>query len=264
LIRGARRGIFHAESRSVRIPRLKIIVFAWMVAARLFPDGPPPRPGREVSFLPEEIKDTFFAYVLGVVRSGVALEIDNADMREILTEFKASLELPFDKVDRVVQSRGVALSDGFLSIAFSEDIRIPIPFSFLGYHPGAILASQTIGFSVDRTVVPNALDSRFADPLFLLRLSEGYLTIKVDDWLKFLFPTIVDDLHVDFIAAFRFHGDWFCLLSGWGSRGTPIQEIFNMTRNRIIYPHPADLRRLTDAIVDGRPLQTAAGMPADN
>jgi hypothetical protein len=241
----------------VRIPRLRIVVLAWMVAARLFPDVPPQRPGREVSFLPEEIKDTFFAYVLGVVRSGVELEMDNADMREVLVEFKTALDLPFDKVERVVQHRGVTVGEGELSIVFRADVRIPIPFSFLGYHPGAILASRTVAFSEDRTVVPFSPEPRFADPMYILRVSDGYITMKVDDWLKFLFPGIVDDLYVDFISAFRFRGDWYCLLSGWGSKGTPVQEVFNLTRNRIIYPSPPELRRLTDAIVAGRGLQAA-------
>ncbi len=233
----------------MRIPHLRLIVFLWMVTARLFPDGPPPRPGREVSLPQDEVKDTFFAYVIGVVRSGAEVDMDNAALMDVLTEFKTHFDLPFDKIERVVQARGASEAGGSLSIMFNEpDVRIPIPFSFLGYHPGAILASQTVTFTETRTVLPNAVDPRFTDPLYLLPLTDGYITIKVDEWLKFLFPTLVDDLYVSLIAIFRSHGDWICLLSGMGGKGKPVREFFSFTHNHIIFPIPAELAKLAEAI----------------
>jgi|WetSurMetagenome_2_1015567.scaffolds.fasta_scaffold370303_1 hypothetical protein len=215
-----------------------------MVAARLFPEGPPPRPGREVSLLPEEVKDTFFAYVIGVIRSGVELDMDNAALMDVLTEFKGALDLPFEKVHRVIQQRGDSARDGSLSIEFTGNVTIPIPFSFLGYHPGSILASRAISFAEGRTVVPGAVEIRFTDPLYLMHLTDGYVTIKVDDWLKFLFPTVVDDLYVEYAAIFRTKGDWIGVLSGTGSRGTRVREIFNLTHNRIVFPVPKELEKL--------------------
>ncbi len=232
-----------------------------MVAARIFPDGPPPRPGREVSLLPEEVKDTFFAYVIGVVRSGAELDVDNATLLEILTEFKTHFDLPFEKIDRVVQRRGASRSDGSFSIIFTGDVRIPIPFSFLGYHPGAILASETITFSENRTILPTGVETRFADPLYTLRLSEGYVTVKVDDWLKFVLPTIVDDLYVSLFAIFRWRGDWICVLSGTGGKGAPVNEFFNFTHNRIIFPIPPELSQLAGAIANDSSVETAARVP---
>ncbi len=248
----------------MRIPHLRLIVFLWMVTARLFPDGPPPRPGREVSLPADEVKDTFFAWVIGVVRTGVEVDMDNAALMDVLTEFKTHFDLPFDKIERVVQRRGISEAGGWLSIIFTEqDVRIPIPFSFLGYHPGAILASQTVTFSETRTVLPNAVDPRFTEPLFLLPLSEGYVTIKVDDWLKFLFPTLVDDLYVSFFAIFRSRGDWICLLSGMGGKGKPVREFFSFTHNRIIFPIPAELAELAETISQGSAEETASrGAPA--
>ncbi|HTP58077.1 MAG TPA: hypothetical protein VMM82_04110, partial [Spirochaetia bacterium] len=57
----------------------------------------PQRPGRQVSVA--NVKDTFFSYVLGIVFSGIDVDIDNAQMRQILTEFQSKLKFPFDLVN---------------------------------------------------------------------------------------------------------------------------------------------------------------------
>lgn len=206
-------------------------------------------PGRDIALSPTEVKDSFFAYVIGVIRSGVEVDISNAGMREILTEFKTSLDLPFDLVSSVRQHQEQAGGERTLSILFHESVKIPIPFSFLGYHPGSILASAQIRFADSPSAGAKPSVPPPTDPVFALRLTEGRVTVDVDDWLEWLLPGIVEDLSVNMIAIFKYQGDWFCLLSGTGvRRGDAIHEFFNFTHNRIVFPIPGDLIELGNTI----------------
>jgi hypothetical protein len=202
--------------------------------------APPPPPGREISLSPSEVKDTFFAYVLGIIRAGVELDIDNADMRAILVEFKTPLAVPFDLIDRVTQREG---PDGKRTIGldFSRDVDIPIPFSLLWYHPGSIVSTRDVTFSVDRGTWADPRGSPVA-PVFVLSLSEGSILIDVDDWLEVLFGAYIEDTYIRHLVFFTYRGDWIGLLEGSGRRsGRVIRAYFNFTHNFIIFPTPAAL-----------------------
>jgi len=215
-------------------------------------EGRPGRPGREIAVPPNEVKDSFFAYVIGIVSTGIEVDIDTAGMREVLTEFRTSLELPFDLVGRVHQVRGTGGEGGALGIDFLEDAAIPIPFSFLGYHPGSIRVTREILF--DR-IVTSYLDTRAGGgevAVYRLALARGRLVVDMDRWLDDLLGDYVDDLPVENLVFFRWKGDWTGLLQGTGYKGQPLRAFFNFRRNRIVFPVPAELDGLGRGFTGGR------------
>ncbi len=221
--------------------------FVARAAAQAVEPGPAPaggaspgRPGREVSLSPSEVKDTFFAYVLGIIRAGVELDIDNEDMRSILAEFKSTLDVPFDLITRVTQhadENGVRT----IGLEFSRDVSIPIPFSLLFYHPGSIVATEDVSFTVGRGTWEDPRGSPTA-PVFVLSLDKGSILIDVDDWLEVLFRVYIEDTWIQHLVFFTWRGDWIGLLEGTGRRtGRDIRAYFNFTRNTIVFPTPAAL-----------------------
>ena len=190
----------------------------------------PGRPGREISLPPAEVKDTFFAYVLGIIRSGIEVDIDNDGMRAILTEFKTALNLPFDLVSGVTQHTDA--SGRMIGIHFSRDVTIPIPFSILFYHPGSIVSTPLVTFDVQTA----------PGPAFVLGLTSGSIVVDIDDWLEVLLRAYIEDTVIQHLVFFTWHGDWMGLLQGKGRRtGRDIRAFFNFTRNTIIFPTPAAL-----------------------
>jgi len=213
------------------------------------PEAAPRPPGREISLPATEVKDTFFAYVLGIIRAGVELDIDNAAMRAILTEFKSSLALPFDMITRVTQHAEPAGGGRSIGIEFARAVTIPIPFSLLFYHPGTIVASQVVTFSVDRATWADPAGAAAA-PVFLLTLSDGSILVDIDDWLEVLFGTYVEDTWIRHLVFFTWRGDWIGLLEGAGrTTGRTIRAYFNFTHNAIIFPTPGALDRAGRSLI---------------
>ncbi len=206
-------------------------------------------PGREISMPPDQVKDSFFAYAIGILVAGLDVEMTNQDLKNVLTEFKTYVNLPFDLIESVKSTGDASTGKMDFSIDFTADVRIPIPFSFLGYHPGSILATRQIDFVEYR---PSPQASAPATQMYVLRLSIGLVTVDVDDWLVFLFPRVVDDLYVELLAIFRYKDTWYGLLSGIGRKGEQLREYFDFTRNKIIFPIPKDLDQIGAAVAEGR------------
>jgi hypothetical protein len=200
-------------------------------------------PGRELILPPTEVRDTFFAWLVGVVDAGRDATIDNAGLRDILTEFASSIALPFD---RIVEVRHRAPSEGgpgILTIDFDGEIDIPVPFSVLWYHPGSLGSTRTLRF--DERRFPSVAAGRdAASPVYAFHLVEGAMTIDVDAWLDVLLGNVVDDLSVRLVAIARWHGSWRCLLGGTGRENRRIIAAFDLARNTITFPVPKELVRL--------------------
>ncbi len=208
------------------------------------------RPGREISLPPNQVKDTFFAYVLGIVFTGTDVDLDNAQMRDILTEFQTKLKFPFDLVSRVIQ-RDNPDSDGrIISLIFNGDVAIPIPYSFLGYHPGKLRSTQELDFYVTRSSYVDPRDPSVYTPVYDLALVNGTVVIDIDDWLVYVLSNILDKLTVRHLVFFSYRKEWIGLVEGRGKVfNRTMREYFSFTNNRIIYPIPPALDAMGEGFI---------------
>ena len=217
------------------------------------------RPGREISLAPSQVKDTFFAYVLGIIQAGIEVDIDNAAMREILTEFKSALKLPFDLVERVTQRTSPETGKRLIGLDFTTDVVIPIPFSLLFYHPGSITSDRSLLFQVNRSTYADPGAPGVPAPVFDLVLIEGRVLVDVDNWLEWLLAAYLEDTWIRHIVFFTWRGDWIGLLEGTGKRtGRQLRAFFDFTKNKILFPDPAELDGIGRSLVP----DTAAGRAA--
>jgi hypothetical protein len=141
-------------------------------------------PGREVSLPASEVKDTFFAYILGIIRIGAEMDLDNEEMRAILVEFKSTLEVPFDLISRVSQHEGPESADRLIALEFQHDVVIPIPFSILFYHPGRITSTRLLSFDVRRSPWTDPGSPAESGEAFDLVMAQGSILVEIDGWLK--------------------------------------------------------------------------------
>jgi hypothetical protein len=214
--------------------------------------APPPSepPGREVSLPQSEVKDTFFAYVLGIITAGLDMDVNNAQMRDILTEFKSTLAVPFDLIDRVRQHTDAETGACVIEVEFTRDVVIPVPFALLFYHPGTIQADQDLVWQVHRAVFYPGTGEGPVE-VFDLVLWRGSVQVNIDDWLEALFSASLEDTWIHHIVFFRWKGNWIGLLEGAGRRtGRVLRAYFDFTKNAILFPPAADLEKAGRALVD--------------
>jgi hypothetical protein len=188
------------------------------------------------------VRDTFFAYALGIVMTGLEVDIDNAQMRDILTEFQTKLKLPFDLVTRVIQQDQADTGARTISLIFNGDVAIPIPYSFLGYHPGMLRSTEVLNFRVTRTSYIDPRNPLVYTPVYELTLTDGSVLLDIDDWLVYLLNRVIDKLQIRHIVFFSYEGKWIGLVEGRGRLfGRDMRVYFDFTHNKIIYPVPDEL-----------------------
>lgn len=216
------------------------IVLLAALAARA---GAQAAPGRELILPPSEVKDTFFAWLVGVVDAGRDAAMDNAGLREVLTEFRSTIALPFDRISEVRHAAPAPDHHGSLEVRFDGDIDVPVPFALLWYHPGSLRSTPVVRFEERRfAFLPTA--SEAAAPVYSFRLVEGAMTIDIDAWVDALLGRIADDLAIRLVAIARWRGSWRCLLGGTGREERRIIAAFDLARNAITFPVPRELTRL--------------------
>jgi hypothetical protein len=202
------------------------------------------RPDRSVSLPPDQVKDTFFGYFLGILFSGMELEMDNGQMREVLSEFKTSFNLPFDLITRVWQTRDPVTGAQRVGLEFRQAQSIPVPFSLLFYHPGSIVVERALSWQVSRSSSEDPGPPPRMSPVYDLALVQGSLLADIDGWLETLFSSFLEDTWIRHVFIFTWRGDWMAYLQGTGRRtGRTLGAYFNFTHNRIVFPVPADLDR---------------------
>lgn len=194
-------------------------------------------PGREVSLPSSEVKDTFFAYILGIIRIGAEVDIDNEGMRAILVELKSALNLPLDLISRVSQHKDPESPDRTAALEFPHDMVIPIPFSILFYHPGRITCTRLLSFDVGRSSWVDPGGTAEPGEAFDLRLDQGSILVEIDGWVKALFG--LEDTWIKHFVFFRWHDDWIGMLAGNGRSSDRVKRAyFDFTKNTILFPPP--------------------------
>jgi hypothetical protein len=205
-------------------------------------------PGREV-WLPEaEVKDRFFSYLIGLVQVDTCGVLDSDDLMEVLGDFKGETSIPFEIIKDISRDCRGGGGPKEVSIRFNEELKTPVPYSILGYHPGSVRASSTVSFYEweipYKTLRWSRMDPIDLSRIYVFGIYEGWAVVDIDRWLDTLLGGLLDDTRIVTLALFKYDGDWHGLAAGYGPSGEGRSGIFNFSENRILFPTPRHLRVL--------------------
>lgn len=205
-------------------------------------------PGREV-WLPEsEVKDRFFSYLIGLVQVDTCGVLDAGDLESVLEDFKGQTSIPFELISTIKRDCGDGIGPREVSITFEKELKTPVPYSILGYHPGSVNTSRMVRF-YEWEIPYKTLRWSRREPvdltqIYVFGLYEGWAVVDVDAWLDALLGGLLDDTRIVVLALFKYEGDWHGLAAGYGPSGEGRSGIFNFGQNRILFPTPQHLRML--------------------
>jgi hypothetical protein len=134
-------------------------------------------------------------------------------------------------------------------LTFARDLRLPMPYNILGYHPGTLVIARRLVAAEWRVGDRNLRVTRgdettvFAvTDILLLRLLEGHLVLDADGWVDRLLGDKLDDSWTDGLLVCRHAGEWRGLALGRNRALRNLTGEFDFRRDKVV-PNGSPLAR---------------------
>jgi hypothetical protein len=205
-------------------------------------------PGAEISLPESQIGDRFYSYLIGLIDANACGAIDDKQLNKVLGSYKGKTSIPFEKIREIKRECVSGTSVRDVSVSFKEELSAPVPYSILGYHPGAVKASQSVGFLEwylpAQKIRSSGSESIELSQVFVFGIYDGWAVVDIDAWVDKLLGGLLDDTRLVVVALFKYKGDWHGLAAGYGPSGEGRSGIFNFHTNKILFPTPRELQAL--------------------
>jgi hypothetical protein len=227
----------------------------------LLPASPrePPEPLQELPDpLPfaSAVKDPVFAILLGLLDADRYGRLSREHLGREMGRLGTTTRLPYEKVARVSRR---SLEPGRVSeitLEFLGPVKVPVPYSILGYHPGHVLASPTCRLREWKlgALALGPLGERF-DDVRLLAVEEGELDVDIDGLVDLLAGSALDDSRLTGLAVLRHLGRRLGVAFGYNPDGRARYGVFDFAADKVLIPVPkalkgvpGDLRRRSETM----------------
>jgi hypothetical protein len=205
-------------------------------------------PGPEAILPEDEVKDRFFAYLIGLAEAEAYGRLSGDEISQALGGFSGATRVPFELISEIRRTRGEGAEPGVVSISFMKNLKTPVPYSILGYHPGSVVADTVVSFYeyyLPRKSVYVAENTRVTlTRVHVFATYEGWAVVDIDAWVDKLLGGRLDDTWLVVMALFKYEDDWHGIAAGYGPGGEGRSGVFNFRTNKILFPTPDQFRTL--------------------
>ena len=205
-------------------------------------------PGKEI-LLPETVvSDRFYSYLIGLIDANICGVVDDRQISKVLRDYKGRTSIPFEEIKEIKREcvSGSTVRD--VSITFKRNLRTPVPYSILGYHPGSVTANRKVSFLEwyipSKKIILSLTESIELSQVFVFGVYEGWAIVDIDAWIEKLFGGLLDDTRIVVIVLFKYKDEWHGLAAGYDRSGNGRSGIFNFRTNKILFPTPRELQAL--------------------
>jgi hypothetical protein len=249
-----------ARLRRTGLPHTVVVAVFFIVsvlAAVSADDRAPRAPGREISLSKDEIRESFLAYLAGLIRADLPATLTREDLVHLFPELSGETSSSFQLMQTVARQRTADPDHASLVFEFASDIHVPVPFGIFGYYPSSINASSRVTLRESRfsSKVYQRKSGAVVElsPFYEYHVIEGFGGMVFDEWLSVLSARLLDDFTVQAAALFTYRGEWHGLIVGVSRRGRIVPWLFNLKRMRLILPMPDGLYDLAMQLIgEGR------------
>lgn len=197
-----------------------------------------------------EIREPFFAFLLGMVEADSTGHWTGAELREQANQAGRESRFPLDKVVSLSRSRpdsagavryAGATVQAVWHILLTEDQNRSMPYSILGYHPGSLLIAGDMVLSELAAADLNLRWGQGAEARSgtvtearVFVLEKGHVVLDADGWLDALLGSSLDDSWTLGFVTGREEGRLLGLGVSVGRKGRPIYGEFDFATDEVL------------------------------
>jgi len=189
------------------------------------------------------VKDPVYAVLLGLLDSESFGLLSREHLEREMRRTGTTTRLPYQKVAWVSRQSREPGQVSEITLEFLGPIKVPVPYSILGYHPGNVLASPTCRLREWKLgeLALGAQGERF-DDVRLLAVEEGQLQVDIDRLVDLLAGSALDDTRLSGLAVLRHRGRRLGVAFGYNDEARARYGVFDFAADKILIPVPAALR----------------------
>ncbi|MFH1143211.1 MAG: hypothetical protein V1774_01545 [Candidatus Eisenbacteria bacterium] len=200
-------------------------------------------------YLPDDIRDPVFGYLIGMFDRERYGLVTGEHLQAVSGKCGRKGRVPTEQIRSVASVREAGHVLIWSRAEFVGDLRLPVPYSLLGYHPGRLISSATVTareWHLPRVVVPHPVADGTAAleilDVTMLAFVEGYVEMDIDGWLDRLLGEGIDDTQMIGLAVFRYGGERYSMALGYNDKGEPRSGALHMGEDEVRFPTPAELK----------------------
>ena len=203
-----------------------------------------------------EIREPFFAFLLGMVEADSLGHWTGAELRAAAEAAGRPSRFPLDQVVSLSRSRPDSVGatrytgarvQAIWRIVLAEDQDRPMPYSIMGYHPGSLLIGGELLLAelaaVDLDLAWGSGEDPQAETVTEVRvfaLEMGHVVLDADGWLDALLGASLDDSWTLGFVTGREQGRLLGLGVSLGRKGRHIYGEFDFANDEVL-THGRDL-----------------------
>ncbi|HET9233976.1 MAG TPA: hypothetical protein VFP10_07550, partial [Candidatus Eisenbacteria bacterium] len=174
--------------------------------------------------LANQVKDPVWALLIGVSESNLCGVLTRARLELEVKKSGRSTRIPMPYLHALRRMPSAAGSRADVSLMFTEDLNLPVPYEILGYHPGRMRMTGDLRFKewkLGRVEVPNPEGSpTVLEDVRVWGLDKGRVQMDVDGWLDAMLGPKLDDMDLEGFALCRYNGERMGFALGFGPKGS--------------------------------------------
>lgn len=227
----------------------EVHLWKWVDGERISVDELPPAPG---------VSNPVLSVLVSLVDLDLYGRVSQARLRRAAEE-GGDEKIPWEYLLWVKRSELPAVGHPEIQIRFLAEMSLPIPYAFLGYHPGSVKASQLVELDEWKR---GDWSMRWMDgdqerrvqvqDLSLFAVREGSLGIDVDAWVDWVMGGKLDDIRITGMALFRQDDHRYAMAFGYNPDGKGRTGVLDLLADEILFPPSTAFRAL------GRQLRSEA------
>ncbi len=183
------------------------------------------------------VRDPVFAILLGLLESDGYGTLTRDSLERELKRFGGRTRVPYTKVESIVRKRPEAGQGPEVLLLFGTALRVRVPYSILGYHPGRIEASASCRMR-ERSLGALRVKSEALEDVRLFSMEDGRLDIDIDGWFDRIAGASLDDMRINHLAVVRYRGRLIGLGIGLNPRGLNRCGAFDFAADKVLFPLP--------------------------
>ncbi len=197
-----------------------------------------------------EIREPFFAFLLGMVEADSLGQWTGAELRAAAEDAGRPSRFPLDQVVSLSRSRPDSVSarrytgarvQANWRIVLAEDQDRPMPYSIMGYHPGSLLIGGELVLAelaaIDLDLAWGGGEDRQSEIVTEVRifaLEKGHVVLDADGWLDALLGAGLDDSWTVGFVTGREQGRLMGLGVSLGRKGRHIYGEFDFANDEVL------------------------------